>query len=213
MKKLEILTEFPIAEYSKDHTVPKGTMQDNLHAPGFVDNIIDKLGTSMSFLDLGCAGGGMPFDFLSRGVLGVGVDGSDYSKKIKRAHWGDSAADYLFTADITKPFSFREISDSEENVGLHKFTLITSFDVMEHMHNVDEATAMIKNVYDNLSEDGYTMHSIANFPDEGYHHILESEEWWINLFEANGFKHNEIIEKYQYARASSYNLTFKKWDK
>lgn len=210
MKKLQIVTEYPIAEYSKDHTVPKGTMQDNLHAPGFVDNIIGKLGTSMSFLDLGCAGGGMPFDFLSRGVLGVGVDGSDYSKKIKRAHWGDSTADYLFTADITKPFSFVRADDTTCQ---HRFTLITSFDVMEHMHNVEEATAMIENIYNNLEPNGYTMHSIANFPDEGYHHILESEDWWINLFESNGFKHNEIIEKYQYARASSYNLTFQKVDK
>ena len=212
MNKIFLYTDFPIAYESKDHIVPHGTANDNLHSINFVNIIKEKLGSDIKYLDLGCAGGGLIFDFLSNNILAAGIDGSDYSKKNKRANWGNSTAEYLFTADITKPFYFKEYINKTEFKDEDRvlFSLITSFDVLEHMHNVKELQNVIKNIHDNLKPGGYTLHSIANFPDEGYHHILEDEVWWINIFERNGFIREEICEKHNYARSSTYNLCFKK---
>jgi cyclopropane fatty-acyl-phospholipid synthase-like methyltransferase len=206
---IDIVTNFPIAYESFDHIQPHGTANDNLHNPRWVNKMIERFGPDMKYCDLGTSGGGLVKDFLDRGVLAVGVDGSDYSKRHQRAEWA-TIPDYLFTGNIAKPWSFIVPSNSDGQAFTEvKFDLITSFDVLEHI-NEDEIPDVIKWINRNLKVDGYTLHSIAEFPDPGYHVTLYPADWWIRQFEKHGFVREEIIEEQEYARISSHNLTFRK---
>lgn len=203
MKRVKIITDHPIA-YNHDHNEPKGTRGDNLHSDKFVDTIIKLFGKDIAYLDLGTAGGGLPKDFIDRDVLGIGIDGSDYSLKHKRAEW-ETIPDYLFTADITKPYHFIE-EDTNEQV---KFKVVSSFDVLEHIAE-ELLPGLIENLHNNMVESGYFINSIAEFEDTGYHVTLHPKEWWIDYFGNRGFLHEEIIGDEEYARKSSFQLTFRK---
>ena len=102
-----IKTDHPLAITSDDHLHPRGTMSDNTRHPRFVAAVQERLGDDLSYLDLGCAGGGLVFDFLMNGFDAYGIEGSDYSQRHQRAFWG-IISDRLFTADITKPFRLHE---------------------------------------------------------------------------------------------------------
>jgi|688.fasta_scaffold378494_2 predicted TPR repeat methyltransferase len=196
--------EEEIAYESHDHTNPKGTARDNLHSPGFRDKFISLLGKDMSYCDLGTSGGGLVKDFVDHDIkYAFGIDGSDYSKKTSRAEWA-TIPNNLFTANICKPFNFKDAAGEQI-----KFDLMTSFDVLEHIHEKDLA-GLIENLHSNLKVGGYFLSSIADFEDEGYHVTLKPEQWWVDLFESNGFVRDEIIQSYQYARSSSFNITFRK---
>jgi hypothetical protein len=80
---IQLKTEHPIAYESDDHLNPYGTAQDNTRNPRFVDKCVRLYKDKMSFLDLGCSGGGLVFDFALRGYDSIGLEGSDYSKKLK----------------------------------------------------------------------------------------------------------------------------------
>jgi 2-polyprenyl-3-methyl-5-hydroxy-6-metoxy-1,4-benzoquinol methylase len=204
LSMVKYYAEQEVAYESHDHIDPKGTMADNLHSPGFADKIVSLLGKDMNYCDLGTAGGGIVKDFVDRGIVNAyGIDGSDYSKKISRAEWA-TIPNNLFTGNICKTFNFK--NDADE---LIKFDLITSFDVLEHIHEKD-LTGLIENLHNNLKIGGYFLSSIAEFEDEGYHVTLKPEQWWVDLFENNGFVRDEIIQSYQYARSSSFNITFRK---
>ena len=53
-----------------------------------------------ALLDIGCSGGGFVRDLLDDGHIAIGLEGSDYSKKSRRAEWA-IIPDFLFTADVT----------------------------------------------------------------------------------------------------------------
>src|SRR3990167_2627697 len=100
---LKVETDYPVALDSPDHLEPWGTKQDNSVNKRFNKKLIKLFGHTPNVLDLGCAGGGFVRSIIKQGGLAVGIEGSDYSKKIKRAEWA-KIPDNLFTADITKPF-------------------------------------------------------------------------------------------------------------
>ena len=49
------------------------------------------------FLDLGCSGGQLVIDYIDRGHLGIGLEGSNYSVINKRANWPKYHNKNLFT--------------------------------------------------------------------------------------------------------------------
>jgi cyclopropane fatty-acyl-phospholipid synthase-like methyltransferase len=200
--KIKIITNNPVAEYSKDHTVPKGTKADNTKNNSFITKVI-KVKNEVRYLDLGCAGGGFVQQFIEQGQFAIGVDGSDYSQIHKRAEWG-IIPNNLFTADITKPFYFL----NEENNNNVLFNVISAFDVLEHLKE-EELEGFFNNLKLNLSKDGHFICSIAEFEDAGYHHTLKPASWWIDKFKENGFIQDEFLEGGEYGRISSHNLTFK----
>jgi len=200
---MKIITSFPIATESKDHTEPKGTKNDNTKSKNFVDKIISLFGADkVKYLDLGCAGGGFVKQFVDNNCLAAGVDGSDYSFLKKRAEWGN-IPNNLFTADITKPFYFT--NDDGTKI---LFNIISAYDVLEHLHE-HELDGFYSNLKNNLDKEGIFVCSIANFQDTGYHHTLKPKEWWIEQFSKNGFKNEQILNNNEYGRTSSFNLTFK----
>jgi predicted TPR repeat methyltransferase len=201
---MHLRTLHPLAFDSYDHTHPKGTMQDNTHAPQFVSAVERIFDGKILSCDLGCAGGGLVKDFIDCGHEAVGVEGSDYSRAIGRAEWA-TIPKSLFTADITKPFNFRD--DAWKPV---LFDLMTAWEVLEHITEED-LPGLFDNLQTNLRKGGLFVASIATFEDEGYHVTLKPAEWWRLQFEGHGF---EIVEglfaEHEYARRSSVYLTARK---
>jgi cyclopropane fatty-acyl-phospholipid synthase-like methyltransferase len=202
MKKYICVTNHPVAYESFDHIEPKGTKADNSKSDSFLNSVIN-FKKEVRYLDLGCAGGGFVQQFVQAGQIAMGVEGSDYSKKNKRAEWA-TIPDNLFTADITKPFYFKDLETDDKL----KFNVMSAFDVLEHLFE-DQLPGFFNNLRSNLDEDGHFVCAIANFGDNGYHHTLKPEEWWLEKFFENGFIRDEFLTTSQYGRTSSHNLTFK----
>jgi hypothetical protein len=66
-----------IADDSPDHICPVGAIRDNFTSPGLIDEVKDGFDDEqIAMLDLGCAGGQFVVDFINRGDIGVGLEGS-----------------------------------------------------------------------------------------------------------------------------------------
>lgn len=173
---MKVITDFPIAYESYDHIEPKGTMHDNTHHMPFVERVEELSNNSkINFADFGCSGGGLVKDFIDKGHNAIGIEGSDYSLRNKRAEWV-TIPDNLFTADITKPLF---ITNSENLVG--GMDVITAWDVLEHISEVDLGV-LISNIRNNLKTGGLFVCSVATFADHPHHVTLKEKEWWITLF-------------------------------
>lgn len=139
-------TNHPVAFESPDHIAPKGTAVNNSTNKKFILHMDAKLRREfgdkaiLRMMDLGCAGGQTIVDFMTLGWQGVGLEGSDFSLKHRRANWAQLANTNLFTCDITKAYQVK--LDGQPA----KFHLITAWEVMEHI-----ATPDLKQVMENIS--------------------------------------------------------------
>ena len=185
---IKLVTDYPVAYQSLDHLYPHGTIRDNTRYPRFVEKCEELLGRhdSISFLDLGCSGGGMVLEAALRGHISMGLEGSDCSKKEQRAEWR-LLGDRLQTCDITKPFQLMNNDGSR-----HKFDIITAWEVMEHIEEED-LPQLFKNIDDHLAPEGYFIASVANWDDidpisgVNWHVTCHPYEWWKDRFEDAGF--------------------------
>jgi len=178
--KIEVFTQHPIAYESPDHIEPAGTKNDNSTNKIFVikiDKILKKEQPrkNLSVLDLGCAGGAMISDFKNIGYIAVGLEGSDYSFKNKRAHWKELSNINLFTCDITKDY---KININNKH---HLFTLITAWEVMEHISENDLYNTF-KMIDRHLDFGGYFIFSTTNTSDirngiELHQTQMKTQEW------------------------------------
>lgn len=182
MIKPRVITDHPIAIESYDHINPYGTKDDNSKNIEYVDELIGMFSKDMHYLDLGCSGGGFVSQFVKdRGVFAVGVEGSDYSKKIGRAEWS-VIPDYLFTADITKPFT---ITDHIANP--LTFDVISAFDVMEHIERTD-LPHVFKNIDNHLKQTGILVLGIATVECGRWHPTVQNEAWWESCLRFYGYE-------------------------
>ena len=110
------------------------------------------------FMDLGCSGGQLVADFKSLGWDAVGLEGSDYSMRHRRANWKHLANKNLFTADITKPFAV------SENGGPLRFDLITAWEVLEHIAP-QQLEQLFRNIINHLKPGGMFVASTTSAPD------------------------------------------------
>ena len=200
---LELKTKYPIAYKSNDYIVPHGTIRDNTRYPRFIKKceMIFSDKDELSFLDLGCSGGGMVLDAALRGHLGIGLEGCDASLLEQRAEWR-LLTNNLFTCDITKPYSVQN-----KNTGnIFKFDIITAWEVLEHIRE-EELEQFLINIRNHLSDNGLFVASIANWDDIdpvtgiNWHVTTKPYEWWKNRFEIAGFEVcSEIIDLVDLAR-------------
>lgn len=192
MSKFTVLTDYPVAIYSRDHTNPEGTKNDNSRNHRFnevVYSLFDRQDNRpLSFLDLGCSGGGFVKDCLDDGHVAIGIEGSDYSKQRQRAEWA-TIPDNLFTADITKPFTVMVYDQPL------LFDVVTSWEVMEHILEEDLA-ALFDNVRRHLTDDGIWVMSVSK--QHGFHHVCVHErQWWERKLSEGGFKHRpDLLAKF-----------------
>lgn len=204
MTGIRVITDHPIAYESFDHQQPHGTAQDNTHYPWFVTKTQRIFSRKVRMMDLGCAGGGLVKDFIDMNHFAIGIEGSDYSKKNKRAEWA-MIPDNLFTADITKPFTV--VDDENKRI---MFDVITAWEVMEHIKRED-LPGLFKNITDHLVTGGLFVCSVATFPDAGYHVTLEEKPWWTQQFKDHGLEPVEgIYGAGDYVRESSFYITARK---
>jgi tRNA A37 methylthiotransferase MiaB/SAM-dependent methyltransferase len=173
-------TDHPLAADSPDHRFPHGTAKDNTRAPWFVRRCEERLArraARLRVLDLGCAGGGLVFDFTLRGHLAIGLEGSDLSRRRARAEWR-LLEDRLFTCDVAERF---DLADSEGDPVT--FDLITAWDVLEHLDEARLGT-FFDNVRRHLAPDGWFLASVSTRPSAAspdgrpYHATVRDRAWW-----------------------------------
>ena len=179
---MKVITDHPVATDSPDHIFPWGTARDNTSDLGFILEIEYFFGgKKIKTLDVGCSGGQLTIDFNSRGHTAIGIEGSDYSLKTARANWiPEYYNKFLFTCDATKPYS---VTDGENN-DLMRFDLITSWEVLEHIHK-DDFDTFFGNMVKHMHKDSIFCASISPKPDivEGHilHQSVYSEDVWKNF--------------------------------
>src|SRR5262249_11834816 len=82
-------TEHPIATASSDHQWPRGTASDNSQNRRFNLKLYHHFGyrPDLRILDLGCAGGAFVQSVLEDGYTAIGIEGSDFSRKLRSGAW------------------------------------------------------------------------------------------------------------------------------
>jgi 2-polyprenyl-3-methyl-5-hydroxy-6-metoxy-1,4-benzoquinol methylase len=207
----EFHAERQLAADTNDHLFPRGTKNDNTRHPRFVRACETLLGADLKHMDIGCAGGGLVWDFTHRGHSSVGVEGSDYSLREQRAAWR-TIPDRLFTADICYPFHFTDRSSQRVS-----FDVISAWELFEHIPE-PQLAGLLKNITASLRPGGYLAASIATFVDRDeatgtvYHHTVQPRDWWEKRFGAVGLVPVAgIFEIGDYVRGVG-NPTSSDWD-
>lgn len=208
--QISVRVQRTVAYESPDHLAPHGTKHDNSRNPWFNQRLYRLFNVardcrSLKVLDIGCSGGGFVRDLLNDGHIAVGLEGSDYSKRMRRAEWA-TIPDYLFTGDITGDV---DIFINTE-IGEQRFIcdLVTSWEVIEHIAEKD-LSKFAENVKKHLAPDGIWIMSVANYDSivDGInlHQTVQPKQWWLKKFQSLGLHHLEPIIRYfgnQFVRGS-----------
>lgn len=186
----EVQTRYPVATQSVDHLHPRGTKNDNSTNAEFNHRLFALYPRGLpSVLDLGCSGGGFVQSILEMGGEAVGIEGSDYSKRVGRAAWAAIPAN-LFTADIGRPFLVFA------NDVIASFDVVTMWEVLEHL-SVEELETLIVNVHAHTTHGACFIVSVNTSQDhfEGfdYHATVRDSDWWEEFFVARGFAHRHDL--------------------
>ncbi len=185
--RVTLKTDHPVAVDSVDHLFPLGTMQDNYRSPAFTRKLIDLYpDASASVLDIGCSGGGFVKEVNEFGHLAVGLEGSDYSQRHRRAEWA-TIPDRLFTCDCTKPFSMSFAENGNTRPAL--FDAVTAWEFLEHIETED-LSMVFQNVAAHLNpETGIFVASVnlhsCGIEDHEYHATVQPEWWWRDMSPEN----------------------------
>ena len=115
-----IETDQPVAVESADHKWPYGTIFNNSTNRNFNLKLYDhfKNRTDIRVLDLGCSGGAFVKSILEDGFTAIGVEGSDWSRKLRSGEW-DTCPHHLLTSDITKSVSNSHERRRADDISLH----------------------------------------------------------------------------------------------
>src|ERR1039457_3002265 len=195
-RRFVVKAERNVAVDSPDHICPWGTRRDNSRNRRFNEKLYAIFGLDhdpLWILDMGCSGGGFVKDCLDDGCIAIGLEGSDYSKRLGRAEW-KVIPDNLFTVDITYPFQI----DGEFEGGRApvQFDIITSWEVIEHIAE-PSLKPLAENVRKHLKPGGLWIMSIATWADAPrglqLHQTVKPRDWWIAKFRELGL---ENIEEY-----------------
>ena len=191
--KILIKTDYPVAFDSLDHIYPAGTKNDNFSNSAFINEVelqLCKNNSSLKIIDLGCAGGKLVRDFVDRGHIAIGLEGSNYSLKYQRAEWPSLYGKNLFTCDITKEYSVSiEIDNKNESF---ESDLITAWEVIEHIPP-DRLTIFFDLIRKHLKIGGKFVAGISLCDSPPHHLSLFPIDCWKNkiLNRLNGFELKE----------------------
>lgn len=208
--RIVIKSKKEVAFNSPDHLCPSGTRRDNSRNHRFNEKlyrIYPQKNNFLKVLDLGCSGGGFVRDCLNDGCLAVGIEGSDFSKKSRRAEWA-TIPDYLFTCDITEEFEV--LQEDERGIERIQFDVVTAWEVMEHIAE-DDLSRVAENVMKHLHPMGLWIMSVSPTEDviDGirWHQTVHAKPWWVEKFRSMGLVHIEEYVKYfntQFVRGPKY---------
>ena len=138
-----------VADDSPDHICPVGAIRDNFTSQGLIDEVKDGFDDEqIAMLDLGCAGGQFVVDFIDRGDIGIGLEGSSNSLTgVGKKNWDKYHDKNLFLCDITKDYQLYQDGKPME------FDFIHSEEVFEHIAP-DDVEPMLDNIFKHLKEGG-----------------------------------------------------------
>jgi hypothetical protein len=218
LRGLRIEAERPVALASPDHQVPWGTRKDNSRNPRFNEKLYKLFAGRpgpLWVLDLGCSGGGFVKDCWDDGCIAAGIEGSDYSKRFRRAEWR-TIPEYLFTADITAPFQV--LGEFDNGPRPVRFDVVTAWEVLEHLAEKDLPT-VVSNVRRHLAPGGLWIVSISPNEDivQGVrlHQTIQPASWWIDRFHDLGlfqlpghvrFFNTQFVRGPKYGAPRSFHL-------
>ncbi len=185
--QITVETEHPIALDSLDHTQPLGSRMDNSSSWAFNRKLFELLpADQVRLLDLGCSGGGFVRSILEAGGFALGLEGSDYSLKRKRAEWS-TIPQHLFTADATKPFALKNCSPEPV-----VFNVITGWEFWEHIPE-HQIPMCVLNIKRHAVPGTHFIGSISQNV-EPHHCTAKPKAWWVKLFTDLGWVHRPEIE-------------------
>lgn len=178
-KDIFLKTDFPIAFDSPDHINPHGgTQHDYTDGSGFADYLLKHFPYRKALIDLGCATGHVPLTMRETGMLAIGLEGSDKSKKRKLSAW-ELMPDIVRTCDISRPF---KIVDKNDNPV--KFDFITSWGVFEHVHSC-RLDILWQNIRDLMHDESIGIFNIDLGMNEWHLSGGWSQKMWQKQIEDN----------------------------
>jgi SAM-dependent methyltransferase len=208
-----VKTDHPVASASDDHNWPRGTLYDNSTNRNFNLKLYHfmKRRPDLQVLDLGCSGGGFIKSIIEDGYMGIGVEGSDISQKLRSGEW-DTCPHHLMTADISEAFQIVDANDQPV-----QFHCVTAWEVLEHIPTIKLPTLLI-NVSRHLIPDGIFVASIDMSQDANpvvgavYHLTLQPRKWWLDRFAEAGMEEvtDHPFQTRDYVRG--HGMGFKDWD-
>jgi SAM-dependent methyltransferase len=208
--KLILRAERDIAFDSPDHLMPWGTRTNNSTNLRFLTKVCNLFPPEAvpRILDMGCSGGAFVKDCLDAGCLAMGLEGSDYSRRFRRAEWR-SIPEFLFTCDITRRFQIEFEAQGAPAKEL-QFDVVTSWEVMEHIAERD-LPQLVENVKRHLAPAGIWIMSVASGHDivngVELHQTVQPKTWWIDKLKSLGLEHREEYVSYfntQWVRGPKY---------
>lgn len=199
-----------IAYESPDHIMPWGTSRDNSKNQRFNNKLYKLYGSlthPLRVLDIGCSGGGFVKNCIDDGCLAIGLEGSDYSKRLKRAEWR-TIPESLFTCDATANFEI--LCEQNGEMTQAYFDVVTSWEFIEHIAEND-LPKVAENVKRHLADSGLWIMSVSTIEDVingvRLHQTVKPKSWWIKKVEEWGLEHLEGHVDYfntQFVRGPKY---------
>jgi len=190
------VTEYPLALDSNDFLRPWGTVNDNTKNSTWWNEVERKFERKISYMDWGCAGGGLVDESLQRGHVAVGLEGGNYwVKHIDDKHpsayqWKKYYGINYFNCDISQPFQV--LNDGQPM----KFDLITAWEVIEHLKEF-RLDIFFENLKKHLSDTGFFVGTISTVGDGSpgieLHATIHDQEWWMERL-----KLHFIVEDYPF---------------
>jgi hypothetical protein len=209
--RILVKAEREVAYSSPDHLLPWGTRWDNSQNRRFNDKLYrlyPRFHERLKILDMGCSGGGFVKSCFDDGCLAVGIEGSDFSKRFRRAEWR-TIPEFLFTCDVTGDFEI--LLEAGTAAKRLDFDVVTCWEMMEHIAEPD-IPRVAANVKKHLAPGGLWIMSVS--PNEEVingvrlHQTVQPKPWWIARFSELGLQHMEAYVAYfntQFIRGPKYN--------
>ena len=152
-----------------------------------------KLGKKSNVLEYGCAHGFLVKCLNDYGVNTYGVDISEFAIKNSLADISDKVTIIKNNnlINVLKKFKFNK-KVFDWNISKDVFEHIPQKElknILNHMNKITKNLFVIVPLGDN------SKYRIQQYHLDKTHIIIKNEEWWINLFEKNGFKVEQMLYK------------------
>lgn len=207
---IQLITNWPVAIDSLDCQFPYGAKLNNTQSEPWWIEVEQMFGRKISYLDLGCAGGGLVYQGLQRGHFAVGLEGCDYwSSRLDEDNpiarqWKECHGENLFFCDISRPFQICNVQT--DRVEIQRFDLITAWEVFEHIP-VERIDTVLQNIHEHLSDHGFFVGTV-NIGNE----TSSGREMHVNIRPiAEWYKHFSkyfIVEEYPFNEKVRYDNSF-----
>ncbi len=183
-ESINLTTQHPICEDSNDHLFPESTAEGTGRHPRFVNTCEQHFQHPIDYLDIGCGGGGLVFEFASHGHQAIGIDGSNHCKKGNIGFW-PILSENFFTCDATQPFTLKNNNNAQT------FHVVTMYEALEHIPE-SSLDGLFENIHRHLDDNGFFLGSVSLLEyrdgDVVYHVTLQPKTWWEEVFARNGLK-------------------------